>query len=203
MTNKNVRASAHPIDAMYLERWSPRAFTEDIISEADLLTILEAARWAPCSFNAQPWRFLYARRGTAHWEKLLDLLVPFNRGWTKDAAALIVMVSNSVSRPPGSDADVPSHTHSLDAGTASGYLALQANRIGWYVHGMVGLDMYRAFKELNVPAGYRVEAAYAIGRKGDPARLPEQLRAREFLSDRLPLTEIALEGGFPGELGKL
>jgi nitroreductase len=95
------------------------------------LTILEAARWAPSSFNAQPWRFLYGRRGTAHWEKFLDLLVPFNGGWTKDAAALIVLVSNSVSRPPGSDADVPSHTHyhSLDAGTASSYLALQANRL--------------------------------------------------------------------------
>jgi len=98
---------------------------------------------------------------------------------------------------------MPSHTHSFDAGAASGYLALQANRLGWYVHGMVGLDMDRAFKELNVPAGYRVEAAYAIGRKGDPANLPEQLRAREFASDRLPLPEIALEGGFPGELTKL
>ena len=141
--------------------------------------------------------------GSAPGEKFLGLLVPFNRGWAKDAAALIVLTSNSVSRPPGSDADMPSHTHSFDAGAASGYLALQANRLGWYVHGMVGLDMDRAFKELNVPAGYRVEAAYAIGRKGDPANLPEQLRAREFASDRLPLPEIALEGGFPGELTKL
>jgi nitroreductase len=199
MTNAKVRESARPIDAMFLDRWSPRAFTEDVISEADLLTILEAARWAPSCFNVQPWRFLYARRGTAHWEKFLDLLIPFNRGWAKDAAALIVLVSNSVSRPPGGDKDVPSYTHSLDAGTASGYLALQANRLGWHAHGMVGLDMDRAFKELNVPAGYRVEAAYAIGRKGDPAQLPEQLRAREFPSDRLPLHELAFEGGFPAE----
>jgi hypothetical protein len=64
---------------------------------------------------------------------------------------------------------------------------------------MVGFDMDRAFKQLNVPAGYRVEAAYAIGRKGDPAQLPEQLRAREFPSDRLPLHELAFEGGFPAQ----
>jgi hypothetical protein len=66
----SVRESAHPVDAMFLERWSPRAFTQDVFSEADLLTILEAGRWAPSSFSAQPWRFLYARRGTAHWEKV-------------------------------------------------------------------------------------------------------------------------------------
>jgi nitroreductase len=93
MTNMSVRESAQPVDAMFLERWSPRAFTQDVISEADLLAILEAGRWAPSCFNAQPWRFLYARRGTAHWKKFLELLVPFNRGWAKDAAALIVLVS--------------------------------------------------------------------------------------------------------------
>ena len=71
MTSVNVRASDHPIDAMFLQRWSPRAFMEDAISERDLLTILEAARWAPSSFNAQPWRFLYARRGTSHWENVV------------------------------------------------------------------------------------------------------------------------------------
>lgn len=182
---------------MFLERWSPRAFTGERIAEAELMTILEAARWAPSSYNSQPWRFLYARRDTAHWKRLLDLLVPFNRGWAKDAAALIVLVSNSLMRPPGADKDVPSHSHSLDAGAASGYFALQANRMGWHAHGMVGFDIDRAFAELNVPTGYRVEAAYAIGRKGDPAQLPEGLRSREVPSDRKPLDELAFEGGFP------
>ena len=196
-TNANARHSAHPIDPMFLERWSPRAFTAMGISEADLMTILEAARWAPSSYNSQPWRFLYARRDTPHWDKLLDLLVPFNRSWANNAAALVVLVSNPLMRPPGSDTDVPSHSHSFDAGTASGYLALQANRIGWFVHGMVGFDMDRAFAELNVPVGYRVEAAYAIGRLGDPAQLPDGLRSYEFPSDRKPLNELAFEGRFP------
>ena len=197
MTTINDRTPGHPIDPMFLQRWSPRAFTGEGMDEADLLTMLEAARWAPSSYNSQPWRFLYARRGTPPWDRFLGLLAPFNQSWAKDAAALVVLVSNPLMRPPGADKEVPSHSHSLDAGAASGFLALQANRMGWFVHGMVGFDMDRAFADLNVPTGYRVEAAYAIGRKGDPSILPEQLRDREAPSGRKPLSELAFEGGFP------
>lgn len=167
MTAINDRTADHPVDPMFLERWSPRAFTGEPLAEADLLTMLEAARWAPSSYNSQPWRFVYARRDTPHWGQFLDLLVPFNRGWAGGASALVILVSNSLMRPPGSDKDVPSLTHSLDAGTASGYFALQAHKMGWHVHGMAGLDRERAFADLNVPAGYRVEAAYAVGRRRD------------------------------------
>ncbi len=197
MTAANTRTSEHPIDPLFLERWSPRAFTGEAIDPGELSTILEAARWAPSSYNSQPWRFLYARRDTEHWGRFLGLLAPFNQGWAKDAAALVVLVSNPMMRPPGSDKEVPSHSHSLDAGAASGFLALQAVRLGWHAHGMVGFDMERAFSELSVPVGFRVEAAYAIGRKGDPAKLPEPLRAREQPNDRLPLDQLAFEGGFP------
>ena len=190
------RAADHPIDPIFLRRWSPRAFTGEPIAEADLLTMLEAARWAASSYNSQPWRFIYARRDTIHWERFLDLLVPFNRSWAKDASALVILVSNSLMRSPGATTDVPSHSHSLDAGAASGYFALQATMMGWYVHGMVGFDRDRAFAELAVPPGYRVEAAYAVGRLGDASKLPEALRAREVPSSRKPLGEIAFEGGF-------
>jgi nitroreductase len=197
VTSANSRTADHPIDPIFLERWSPRSFTGEPIAEADLLTMLEAARWAASSYNAQPWRFLYARRDTEHWQRFLDILIPFNQGWAKDASALVYLVSNSLMRSPGSDKDVPSRTHSLDAGTASGYFMLQAQMMGWHVHGMVGLDAERAFKDLNVPVGHRVEAAYAVGRKADPSRLPEGLREREVPSQRRPLAELAFEGGFP------
>jgi len=196
MTTANGRTADHPVDPMFLERWSPRAFTGEPLAEADLLTMLEAARWAPSCYNSQPWRFAYARRDTPHWDRFLDLLVPFNRSWAKDASALVIMVSNSLMRPPGSDKDVPSPTHSLDAGTASGYFALQAHKMGWHVHGMAGFDREHAFAELNVPVGYRVEAAYAVGRLGDPAGLPENLRDRERPNSRTPLAELAFEGSF-------
>ncbi len=197
MTITNARDSKYPIDPMFLQRWSPRAFNEEPIAEHDLLTMLEAGRWAASSYNSQPWRFVWARRDTPHWQKFLGLLVPFNQGWAKNASALIVLVSNPLMRPPGAAADVPSYSHSLDAGAASAYVALQASRMGWYAHGMVGFDMDRAKTELNVPSGYRVEAAYAIGKLGDPSKLPDMLQAREQPSPRVPLAELAFEGSFP------
>ena len=196
MTTVNGRTADHPIDPMFLERWSPRAFTDEPLAEADLLTMLEAARWAPSSYNSQPWRFAYALRDNAAWPTFLDLLVPFNRSWAKDAAALVVLISNSLMKPPGADKEVPSHSHSLDAGAASGYFALQASRMGWHVHGMVGFDIDRAFAALDVPAGYRVEAIYAVGKLGDPVRLPEPLRAREVPSPRVPLSSLVFQGSF-------
>ena len=196
MTSANNRQSDFPIDPLFLERWSPRAFTGEAIPEADLLTMIEAGRWAASSYNSQPWRFLYARRDTPHWARFLGLLVPFNQSWAMHASALVVLVSNSMMRPPGADKDVPSHSHSLDTGAAAGNFALQATRMGWHVHGMVGFDIERAFTELNVPQGHRVEAAYAVGRIGDKARLPEALQARETPNTRRPLKEIAFEGGF-------
>ena len=196
MATTNPRVAEHPVDAIFLDRWSPRAFSGEPLAEADLKTMLEAARWAPSSYNSQPWRFIYALRGTPHWTRFLDLLVPFNRSWAEDASALVVLVSNSLMLPPGAEKEVPSHSHSLDAGAASGYFALQASMMGWSVHGMVGFDMDRAFAELNVPKGYRVEAAYAVGRLGDKSKLPEVLQQRETPSPRKPLADIAFEGAF-------
>lgn len=194
---KNHRKPDYPIHDMFLERWSPRAFTSKPITQEELFTMLEAARWAPSSYNSQPWRFLYALRDTPAWERFLNLLVPFNQTWAKESSALVFLVSNSIMLSPRSGKESPSPTHSFDAGTASGYFALQASLMGWYVHGMVGFDADRAFEELSVPKGHKVEAVYAVGRKANPAGLPEQLRARESPSDRRSLTELAFEGGFP------
>lgn len=198
MTRANTRTADHPIDALFLERWSPRAFTSEAISERELLTLLEAARWAPSSFNSQPWRFLYARRDTAPWPTFLGLLSEYNQSWAKNAAALVILASKTTLLPRGADKEVPSYTHSLDAGAAWANLALQATRSGWAAHGMAGFDVPRTAAELGVPAGYRVEVAIAIGRPGDKSLLPESLRAREQPSDRLPLSQLAREGRFDG-----
>ena len=196
MTDANHRHSDYPIDKLFLERWSPRAFTNEEISEADLLTLFEAARWAPSSYNSQPWRFIYARRGTPSFDKLLGLLVEFNQGWAKSASALVTLVSNSTMLPPGKDTPVPSYSHSMDAGSAWASLALQATLMGWQAHGMVGFDKERAFAELGVPVGFRVEQMIAIGRPGDKTQLAEAMAAREHPSERIPLEKIAMEGMF-------
>ena len=191
------RKADYPIDPMFIERWSPRAFDGATMPEADLLTMFEAARWAPSAYNSQPWRFLYALRDTPSWDRFLGLLVPFNQSWAKETSALVFLVSNSTMVPPGKDQAIPSHSHSLDAGAASSNFALQANKLGYYVHGMVGFDMDRAFAELGVPKGYRVEAAYAVGRLGDQVEAAGRCcRRREFPSPRLPVSAIAFEGGF-------
>jgi nitroreductase len=198
MTTVGNRTSDHEIDPMFLERWSPRAFTGEAIPEAELMRIFEAARWAPSSYNAQPWRFVYARRDTPYWEPMLSLLIERNRAWAQNAAVVMVVASTSTMLPPGAERAIPSHSHSFDTGAAWAYLALEAMRLGWHSHGMVGFDMDRAFAELGFPEGYRVEAAIAIGRRGDPSTLPESLRARETPSGRKPLSETVFEGTFKG-----
>jgi nitroreductase len=192
----NSRTADHEIDEVFLERWSPRAFTEEEIPEADLFSMFEAARWAPSSYNSQPWVFIYARRSSPHFDKLLGLLIEFNQSWAKRAGALVIMASNSVMLPPGADKAVPSHSHSFDAGAAWGSFALQGTKLGWHAHGMVGFDIPRAFAELGFPEGYRVEAAAAVGRLGDKSILPEGLQKREAPSPRKPVTDFAFEGSF-------
>jgi nitroreductase len=197
-TSANARTADHEIESLFLERWSPRAYTEEEIPEADLFSMFEAARWAPSSYNSQPWTFLYARRSSPDWDKFLGLLIEFNQGWAKRAGALVIIASNSLMLPPGAEKPVPSHSHSFDCGAAWAAFALQGAKLGWLAHGMVGFDIPRAFTELNLPAGYRVEAAAAVGRLADKSILPEFLQAREVPSPRKPIGEFAFAGSFPG-----
>ena len=196
MTSINGRTANHPVDPIFLERWSPRAFTGESIPEAELLTIFEAARWAPSSYNSQPWRFAYALRDTPDWDVFFDLLVEGNKGWAKNAAALIVVASKIAMQIPGKEVPVESYSHSFDTGAAWGYLALQASISGWAAHAMVGFDLPRAAQTLGISAEYRVEAAIAIGRKADPATLSDALKAREVPNGRAPIETLIKAGKF-------
>ncbi|HEX8513729.1 MAG TPA: nitroreductase family protein [Allosphingosinicella sp.] len=191
------RQPDHPVDPLFLERWSPRAFDGHNMPEEELLTLFEAARWAPSAFNSQPWRFLYARRGAADWERFLDLLIPFNRSWAQSGSAMVYILSDTLPFTDKTGEPATSHTHSYDAGAAWSCFALQATRLGYQAHGMSGVDFERARDELGVPERYRIEAAAVVGRIGDPANLPEKLQAREFPSGRKPVEEFAFKGGWP------
>lgn len=191
-----ARSTDHAIDPDILARWSPRSFADDVLPQADLLTMLEAARWAPSAFNAQPWHFIYSQRGSASWSDLIDLINPFNRDWAQHAAALIFLAS-CTTRTTSTGTALPSRSHAFDAGAAWSLLALQATKLGWHAHAMQGLDHERAPAVLALPAHWRVEIAIAIGRRGDGSGLAEALRARETPSQRRALTEITSEGRFP------
>jgi nitroreductase len=195
-TFSNSRSSDYAIDQVFLDRWSPRAFDPQAISDEDLMTILEAARWAPSAFNAQPWRFIYARRDTPEWPNIFGLLAPMNQAWAARAAVLIVIVSATTATMPGQAEPVPSYSHSFDAGAAWAHIALQATRLGWHAHGMAGFDVARSYEALGVPENFRVEAAIAIGKIGDKSLLPPPLQEREQPNDRRPLEASVMAGRF-------
>ncbi len=195
MTSVEGRTADHPIERLFLERWSPRAFAGATMDHETLMTIFEAARWAPSSYNSQPWRYVYALRDTPAWSTLFGLLVEGNQGWARDASVLIVAASKSTMSPRGTE--MHSHSHSFDAGAGWQNMALQATAMGWHAHAMVGFDMARAASELNIPEGYRIESAIAIGKRGDRARLPEQLQGMETPNGRNPVSSFAFEGAFP------
>jgi nitroreductase len=186
------RKARYPIDKLFLDRWSPRAMSGESIAEEELLLLFEAARWAPSSYNNQPWRMLYARRDTEHWSLFFDLLVEFNKTWAKNAAALIVFISKTTFDHNGE----PAVTHSFDTGAAWENLALQASLKNLVVHGMQGFDYEKAKKALKIPDDFRVEAMAVIGKPGKKEDLPQGLQERETPNDRRNLSEIAIEGSF-------
>jgi nitroreductase len=179
-------------DPLFLERWSPRAMNGEAIGRDELMRLFEAARWAPSAFNNQPWRFIYALRGSDHWPPFFDLLVEANRLWAVHAGALVVIVSKRSFDYNGK----PSRTHSLDTGAAWGSLALQGSLSGLVVHGMQGFDYDRAAELLGIGDGFQVEAMAAIGRPGETAELPEELQEREIPSSRKEFSETVFEGKF-------
>lgn len=192
----NSRVTDFAIDPQFIARWSPRAFADDTIPEETLLSFIEAARWAPSAYNSQPWRFLYARRGTPNWERYLGLLNEFNRGWAQHASALVVIVSKTTFTAPGASEETPALWHTFDTGSAWGLFALQASLSGWHTHGMAGFDQELTRKELKIPDEYAIHTVIAVGKAGDKSSLPEYLQGRETPSPRRPVTELAAEGDF-------
>jgi nitroreductase len=179
----------HP---MFPSRWSPRAMTGERLEQQELLTLLEAARWAPSCFNAQPWRFAWALKGSAGWQTLFDCLLEGNQRWADKAGALIAVISRTEYEHNGK----PAPTHAFDAGAAWMSLALQARHLGLVAHGMQGFDSARLRSALAVPEVYFAPAVIAIGYPGNVEDLPDPLGDREVPSSRRPLSEIAYADSF-------
>lgn len=185
------RKSHHPIDPVFIDRWSARAMTGEPIARTELMTLFEAARWAPSSMNFQPWRMLYALRDTPPWEVYLDLLFDRNRLWARQAGALVLFISRTTF-----DDGRPCVTHSFDAGAAWENFALQASERQLVVHGMQGFDTGRARRVLNIPPAFHLEAMAAVGRPGPLSTLDPSFHSREQPSDRRPLEASVCEGPF-------
>jgi nitroreductase len=157
------------------ERRSPLAYSDRPVGPEELRSLLEAARWAASSYNQQPWHFIVAtKEDPLEYERLLGCIVPANALWAASAPVLMLSVAKL-----NYDSNVAPNRHALyDVGQATANLAIQATALGLALHQMGGFDMERAREEFQIPEGYEPVAAIAIGYPGDPASLPESLRAR-------------------------
>jgi nitroreductase len=186
------RTTEYPINPLILNRWSPRSMTGEELGDDVIMSLFEAARWAPSSFNNQPWRFIYAKRNTGYWDRLFNLLVDANKTWAKNAALLAVVIS----RKNFEFNEKPARTHQFDAGSAWENLALEASSRGIVAHGMQGFDYEKAITELGIPADFEVLAMVAIGKRGPKENLPTELQLKEKPNDRKALKDIIMEGTY-------
>ena len=173
-----------------LERWSPRAFNGKPVGGEDLNKIFEAARWAPSSFNEQPWRFLVGAKGSETYDKIASVLVPFNQEWATRASLLIL----GVAKTRFSHNDSPNGFAAHDLGAATAYLVLQAAALGLHAHQMAGFDQAKAREVLKIPENYMIGSVTALGYQGEPSSLTnENHRSGEVAPrTRKPLNEIVL-----------
>ena len=131
----DYRQPDHSIESLLVNRWSPRAMSGEALRVDDLNPLFEAVRWAPSSYNVQPWVLVYVLRDTPAWDALFDTMVEFNQSWARRAGALIAIVARGVNSE-----GAPTRTHSFDCGAAWQNLALQGSAMNLVVHAMQGFD---------------------------------------------------------------
>jgi nitroreductase len=176
-----------PVEDLILRRWSPRAFADTPVSDADLKTVFTAASWAASSYNEQPWRFLVGRKGDETWNKIFHALTPANQSWTDSAPVLYASLAKKTFSHNGSPNRVAMH----DVGAASATLSLQATALGLHTHGMAGFDAELLRAYFGIPSDFEPVACWALGYVGDPDCLPENYRKMELQArTRKPLQDF-------------
>ncbi|MEM9325324.1 MAG: nitroreductase family protein [Bacteroidota bacterium] len=192
--NKNTPTD-HDILELLQDRWSPRAFKPDPIPGEQIHQMLEAARWAASSYNAQPWRFIYAQQGTPAFAKINDTLVPGNQAWAEKAPLLLLCAMKK-----DFDNGKPNFHAMYDLGQAVANLSTQAQALGIALHQMAGLDRRKAAEVFQIPDTFEVITAIAAGYYGgDLSLLPERMQAAEERGrERLAVREFSAEGQWPG-----
>ena len=184
----------YPVHDLIHTRWSPRAFSGKPVPRELLLSLFEAARWAPSSSNEQPWNFLVATKDDTEFHaRLLSTLVEFNQAWAKHAPVLGIAVSAMNFARSGQ----PNRNAFYDTGAAMAYLTAEATSHNLFVHQMAGFDPQKVIELCHIPTGYEPIAAFVIGYFGDPATLSDTLRERELSPrSRKPLPDLVMSGSW-------
>jgi nitroreductase len=175
------------VHELLLQRWSPRAFSDKPVTEAELKTVFEAARWAASSSNEQPWRFLVGKSGDETYQKIFNALVEFNQNWVKGVPVLILSVAKKTFTEKGT----ANHYNLHDTGAATANLALQATANGLHTHSMAGFDAEQMRASFAIPTDYDIGSVTALGYFGDPESLPDYMLKMEIAPrQRKALEEI-------------
>jgi nitroreductase len=192
MTIHKQATPDHPIHELIARRWSPYAFGSQLVSQDDLRSLFEAARWAASSYNEQPWSYIVATKANpAEFERLLSCLVDGNQPWAKAAPVLAIgctslhFVHNSK----------PNAAAIHDLGLASATLTIEATARGLSVHQMIGILPDKARELYRIPAGVQPLTGLAIGYVAEPQILPEAYKQRDLTArQRKPLAEFVFGG---------
>jgi len=181
----------HPVLDVIRSRWSPAIYSPRTVEPEKLLSVLEAARWAPSSYNAQPWSFLVARREEPEeFARMLSCLVPGNVAWAQHVPVLMISVAKL-----HFDHNSAANRHALhDTGIATGFLMLQAASLGILAHGMAGFDAAKASELYAIPESHEAVAALGLGYPGDEQGAPEELQKRNQRKPRRPLNQFVFAG---------
>ncbi len=184
----------HSVNELLLKRWSPYGFADRPVSQEDLCSLFEAARWAASSYNEQPWSYIVATKDdTQEFGRVLSCLVEPNQAWAKEASAL-VLCSTTLNFTRNSK---PNAAAIHDLGLAAGNLSLEATARGISVHQMIGILPDKAREVFDIPDGVQAVTAMAIGYAADPNSLPDQLKQRDLSPrQRKPLTEFVFGGAW-------
>lgn len=185
-----------PIHELIAQRWSPRAFDRDRpINRAQLIALLEAARWAPSCFGDEPWHYVVwdRYRDERSWKKAFDCLAESNQVWVKNAPLLMLSTANPTFHHNGK----PNRWGHHDTGAASENICLQAVALGLAAHQMGGFDVDKIRQTFNIPATFECMAMIAVGYATEAEVLEGDLKAKELAArTRRPLTENFFEGGW-------
>ena len=182
----------YPVHELIASRWSPYSFADRSVSDDDLRSLFEAARWAPSSYNEQPWSYMVAKKEDLdEFGRLLSCLVEANQAWAKAASVLAL----GISRLNFARNNNPNRAAIHDLGLAAANLVLEATSRGLAVHQMIGILPDKVRELYSVPEGHEPMTALAIGYAGDPMDLPEELRPRDSARrPRKPLKEFIFGG---------
>lgn len=175
---KKPAVTQEPILDVIANRWSPRAFNGNkTVSRADIVSLLEAARWAPSCFGDEPWRFIVwdKNKDAASWESALDCIVPGNQAWAKDAPVFVLVCADTLF----SHNQKPNRWGGYDTGAAAVSLSLQATSLGLITHQMGGFDGDKARAAFTIPEQFQMMSMIAVGYAADANNLSEELKERE------------------------